>query len=373
MVKMRYYILLFILFFGCRGNVNSLEGDASVSGILTFMDQPLSGTAVSIDGVLNWSVETNEMGYFEIKNVAPGERVLKATFSNNDGMVSMLEAPVVLAPGQNNLNEIKLPVPPVLYDIVYPHNDNYEIKLSWSPSEDSEYREYKVYRKDDSGLDETTGELIYVTTSKTDTNFVDSSFLGGLEYYYRVYTLSSFGKVGGSNLKSVVTEAVNLVSNGGFEKYELSGEPNDWSIPGYNPGFGLPGEFEIDNTEKYSDSSSLRFYVAPSDFEFVGDVFIDQYISGAKFEVGRNYVFKAYLKPRDFEMGASVRYRQNGDLKLLTTNSQVSIGEEWVEITSEFRYPEDANILQLRIYAIGYESDTTLSGWVDNVSISIVN
>ena len=45
------------------------------------------------------------------------------------------------------------------------------VNLSWSPTDASDFREYKIYRHITSGLDETTGLLIHVSTSINDTVF----------------------------------------------------------------------------------------------------------------------------------------------------------------------------------------------------------
>ena len=91
------------------------------------------------------------------------------------------------------------------------------VELVWHPTDASDFREYKLYRKGDPGLDETTGDLTFVSTGRLDTTFVDGTTLVGQEYYYRVYILNEFGRVGGSNLVSIQTAIQNLVPDGAFD------------------------------------------------------------------------------------------------------------------------------------------------------------
>ena len=81
------------------------------------------------------------------------------------------------------MGEIRLPEPPILFDIDITQALQNKLTLHWSSSLDEEFREYKIYRKDDAGLDENTGKLIYVSTEIQDTTFIDNSFNMGLEYF----------------------------------------------------------------------------------------------------------------------------------------------------------------------------------------------
>ena len=41
------------------------------------------------------------------------------------------------------------------------------------PTDADDFREYKVYRRDSPGIDETSGELIFVSTARAQTTFLD--------------------------------------------------------------------------------------------------------------------------------------------------------------------------------------------------------
>ena len=104
-----------------------------------------------------------------------------------------------------------------MYDIDSMNTTHEKVPLRWSLANGPEFREYKVYRRDNPGLDEDTGELIFVSTSIKDTTFVDTPSSTATIYYYRVYVLSAYGKLGGSNLVNTEVPSKNLIQNPGFE------------------------------------------------------------------------------------------------------------------------------------------------------------
>lgn len=114
-----------------------------------------------------------------------------------------------------NLDFLKLPIPVFMYTPL--QIDNSALKISWSPTNAADFREYKIFRHNSSGLDETTGELIHISTSISDTVFIDEYIISLQEYYYRTYIMNEYGKLGGSNIVSIETENSNLFPDGGFE------------------------------------------------------------------------------------------------------------------------------------------------------------
>jgi len=76
------------------------------------------------------------------------------------------------------------------------------------------------------GLDEATGDLIFVGTSRDEVSFVHQDLEGHTEYFCRVFVLNEFGQLGGSNTVSKTTSAKNLVVDGGFE----SGALDAWDV-----------------------------------------------------------------------------------------------------------------------------------------------
>ena len=60
------------------------------------------------------------------------------------------------------------------------------MEIKWSATDANDFREYKLYRHISSGLDETTGTLVHVSTAISDTQFTDQGVNPVTTYYYRV-------------------------------------------------------------------------------------------------------------------------------------------------------------------------------------------
>ena len=370
--KIIYSVSLLLLVAFCTNSDNPIETktDLLVRGILKIQDSPIIGAEVQIDDVLNWKTTTDEEGYFEIKNVTKGEHVLQSSSTNDNGQVVSVESTISVNEGTTDLGEIRLPEPPILFDIDITQALQNKLTLHWSSSLDEEFREYKIYRKDDAGLDENTGELIYVSTEIQDTTFIDNSFNMGLEYFYRVYTLSAFGKLGGSNIVSTPTPQPTMVENGDFEIWSDNLIPS-WNYM-YDPNSGLPGKFTLDSNNVGEGKYSLAMTRAP---DLHGDINIDQSISSSKLIVGGKYTFSLMLKSDSVGVGGFVYYKADGNMNILTFPQETSIAEntDWVTVSTEFVFPSDANVLTVRLYA--YEtmsSQNTLKGWYDNVKIELI-
>jgi len=154
---------------------------------------------------------TGDDGRFEFNGIAPGSYDLTATYSVVDtGFVSRT-LPITVTSG---LDAGTLTLPnPVLAAVTGVTNRT--VSLTWTESTDAGFREYKVYRRAFStALDEVSGELVHIETSRGSTQLVHgASFLGitgplpptapvrpVTQYFYRVYVMDEFGLLGGSNI-----------------------------------------------------------------------------------------------------------------------------------------------------------------------------
>jgi hypothetical protein len=90
--------------------------------------------------------------------------------------------------------------------------------LSWRPSDDSRFREYRVYMSRNQALTEETGTLVYVGTDRSATTVqVGTPYYPGQDlspeaplqplttYFFRVFVMDDRGLLGGSNLLEVNT------------------------------------------------------------------------------------------------------------------------------------------------------------------------
>jgi len=354
-------LILLVTFCTSSDNPTEIKTDSLIKGILKIQDSPIVGAEVQIDDALNWKATTNEVGYFEIKNVTKGNHVLQSSSTNENGQVVSVKSTISVNEGTTDLGNIRLPVPPKLFKIDTTQVMQNKLTLNWSLSHDKEFREYKIYRKNDAGLDENTGELIYVSTKAQDTTFIDDSFNMGLEYFYRVYTLSAFGKLGGSNIVSTTTPQPTLVENGGFEKPLSNSTIQNW--------YSHTDIFTLDSVIVFNGRFSLKANKKPETFD---DWDINQDITSSKFLDGRTYKFSVKMKSENTPMGAYIFYSKNG-MNLITTILRHNEGEDWSEHSTEFQVPEDAAVVTIRLWIQMEDSyNEELTAWFDDVKIELL-
>lgn len=181
---------------------------------------------VSLDKLQNYSTITDETGSFEISKVPKGNYKLTIYKNLPEGNFTEINKNVAVN-DDLTLSELLLPKAVFLYPLTNVTSSSMEI--SWSPTDAADFREYKIYRHTTPGLDETTGLLIYVSTSVRDTTFNDTELFESTTYYYRVYVMNEFGRLGGSNISSTKTLNKNLFRNGDFESFDSSNRPEYWS------------------------------------------------------------------------------------------------------------------------------------------------
>ncbi len=281
---MRFFLtlsLLLIILSSCKQK-EDVSGMFSVSGKILIAESPVEGAVVSIDKSFNWETTTDINGNFTITGVSPGVHTLSVKYVDNNSLNSTNSNNPRYVPNSNNpryvpnsnnpsyvqidkdisvsedlvLNNLKLPKPVKVYPLIDCTESS--MKIIWSPTDASDFREYKIYRHNTSGLDETTGELVHVSTEITDTVFIDTKLSSLSTYYYRVYIMNEYGKLGGSNIVFSKTSAKNYIINGDFE------EGDDiyafWSYSEGNGYYGNFGVISFSDSVKKSGNRSLMLY-----------------------------------------------------------------------------------------------------------------
>ena len=365
--KISIILFAFYMNFHCI-NPESPQEDTIVHGVLTFQNQPLSNANVQIDEVLNWKTTTDENGYFEIKYVTEGEHLLKSYKSLDNNMTTSSSSSIVVSAGTNELGNIRLPEPSLLYEIDKTKLNENLVTLKWSRSFDPEFREYKVYRKEDAGIDETTGHLVYVSTNPTDTTFIDSTYTSGLRYFYRAYILSAFGKLGGSNIESIQTSASSLLLNGNFEE-----EPIDNNkIPQWNVLSFFVDFFNLDSNFIFEGKYSLRAETDAQDTQTY-DHRITQTIAGANFINGRTYKISLKMKSTEMTTLRAIIYAVDPSYTVISPTLQVSGETDWIEKSTIFSVPENVPVIyvELNLYS-EMNSGIDGLGWFDDVKVELV-
>lgn len=252
--------LLIILFVCIACSSDDSGGNFTISGFVTYDDVAADQVEVSVDDKFNLTTTTNSDGYFQITGVSQGEHILTAskTINGNDESSTFSEKSYTLSINEDTeLNELRLPKAVELFSVN--SIDITQAEISWSLTDDPEFREYKLYRHNSSGLDETTGSLIHVSTEVDDTEFIDEDLNPFQTYYYRIYVLDDFGRIGGSNIVNFTTDNVELIKNGGFEDVQPGGDPEIWTLVQNN--MNEPGNsIEISSIDPYEGANSLKFH-----------------------------------------------------------------------------------------------------------------
>jgi hypothetical protein len=181
----------------------------SVTGTITNIEAGASGVLITLsNSVNNYTGQASTSGAFSLENVQPGNYTLKIVQEKSNGHVER-NVKAAITSGNLVLNLV-LPDPVVISS---PAHTNHSITVAWTRSTDKGFREYKLYRGYDPGLDETTGDLIYVLTKPTDTIITDGqgmNIMDGLTpnatYFYRVMVMDEYGKIAGSNVIRITTD-----------------------------------------------------------------------------------------------------------------------------------------------------------------------
>jgi hypothetical protein len=88
--------------------------------------------------------------------------------------------------------------PPKPVVLSQPIQDTLGLKLSWSPSPENDFANYRLYRATTSPVD-TSFAPITIINNQTQTEFRDFSAVPNLLYYYRLFVYDRFGLTAGSN------------------------------------------------------------------------------------------------------------------------------------------------------------------------------
>ena len=240
------FLLFAILLLSCSKNPTKSNG-YDISGTISNTEGPVINAKISIDETANWTEYTDYNGHFKITGVTEGEHSLKIEKIDNDMYIEKTNT--LQVSDDLVLNSLKLPIPVAIHDIK--NITVSEVTIEWNSTDAEDFREYKLFRNTTPGLDENTGELIYVSTSRMDTSYKDTNLVSGLTYYYRVYLMNDYGRIGGSNIIKAKTKIGNLIPDGGFE------------IPGsisenWQDSWGGELSFEYDDSIKVSGAYAFH-------------------------------------------------------------------------------------------------------------------
>lgn len=201
----------------------------NVSGRVTQNGEPVANANVSVK---KRSGTTDANGSFTLEDVVEGNHILNitkevGTLKRTRSEAFMARSYEIEVTRDTSLNFLELPEPVFLKQ--ESRRQHEYANLAWNRSHAEDFREYKIYRHGSPGLDESTGELIYVTTDANDTTFKDNFELGAEGYYYRAYVMNDYGRLGGSNVLYVSCSDELIESNYTLELANSIGVPH--SVP----------------------------------------------------------------------------------------------------------------------------------------------
>lgn len=309
-MKSKLIVVLFLcIIISCKKNndeVNSNDDDVNqnsytVKGNLKSTTNSGSNASVILDGATIYQTKTDAVGNFEIKDVEKGMYTLSYTQDLVDSSFIGNSLRLKIT-NDTFISNLELPNPVLMYS---PKNiTSSSVDISWSKCNSQDFYEYKIFRKEDSGLDETTGKLIHVATSSDDTVFSDHSLLEGTKYYYRVYTMNNYGKLGGSKIVNIQSLNGNFVNNGSFEISDNDSIAAKWTYNNTNAPFDFKNYAKViidPNTPdgKHCLSVDIPIYHYALSF---GDLY--QLIDSKNIQSGIKYELSVWAKIIEMGTGA---------------------------------------------------------------------
>ncbi|MBC8180638.1 hypothetical protein H8E88_05885 [candidate division KSB1 bacterium] len=368
--KVLYQVILICsMLISCEKYSINHQESFTVSGYVYYLNEPVENVTISIDEQFNWNANTNSEGFFKITGVSSGDHKLNMRKSinnilNSSGDTSgFTEKTLDISVYEDvNLSYLKLPKAVYLYEAM--DISELSAKIFWSPTDDEGFREYKLFRHSTSGLDETTGTLMHVSTSLTDTSFVDNQLNPFQNYHYRVYVMNEYGRIGGSNIIQIQTKNVQLIRNSGFEEISEE-EPIYWTLV-RNPG-NPDNSIIIDSTDAIEGNNSLKFHHAEE--SGCWEMWITQDLNKSFLIGGATYKLSLGFKA-DFvgQTGFNLILRNSTiDLWL---NVPIKIDEEgeWSMIFYEFGLPDTIGNNDVKM-TIHFCNQGVKSWWLDNIKL----
>jgi len=374
-IPILFFLAVLHAFYGCDNDTNDPKPAFNVKGFISYENDAIEQVTVSIDGKANLTTSTDANGYFEIPGVVQGDHELQIrkelnvqSETTNESVVSVSEKTVEISVNENiEIENLRLPKAVVLQEGQNITQSSADI--SWSPTDDNEFREYKLYRHNSSGLDETTGDLIHVSTSLNDTIFTDNELNPAEQYFYRVFIMDDFGKIGGSNIIDLTTDNLQIIGNGGFESLSTD-ELANWNLfP--NDGGNPSNSINISMMDPFEGTNSIEFHHAEA--SGCWELWISQSINKASLVAGATYKVNFAYKSDFTENENMDLVLRNATLDLwLIVPIPFEASQGWEELTFEFGLPDDIGNNDV-IVDFHFCIPGVRTWWLDNITIERVD
>jgi hypothetical protein len=332
----------------------------TVSGIVENKNGPLAGATVTIDNSSGLSNSTDQNGHYQIDKVPKGSHAITARYTLVGGAFVQTVDTVDLV-SDTVLTPMVLPNPVTLYTD-YSASET-SLTMRWTPTTAIDFREYKVYALDMPGLDENTGSLVYVSVNPLDTVFTHTNLLSSKTYYYRVYLMNSYGRMGGSNLLGAKTLSMNLIGNGGFETYDSL----SLSMPHWTMLWDFGTAETLDTTVKKEGRQSLRIR---TDLLPGGQCWFRNRIDGINKK--QTYVFRFWLKTDSIPAGITVGIGPEDPTGISYPNGYVTCPNtksDWKEYGFDVSFTNSNDPAPIYLFVFPSKSDSVGLYWLDKISL----
>ncbi len=357
-------ILTLLISLSCQDKISEPDTKFTVKGKVLYNNSAIINAQVSLDKAVNYSTNTDAEGNFVINDVPKGTHELTISKNLNDGNFTEISQTVAVT-GDVDLSDLKLPKAVYLYPLQNVTSSS--VDISWSPTDAIDFREYKIYRHTSPGLDETTGTLVYVATSITDTSFIDTELFESTTYYYRVYVMNEFGRLGGSNIASSKTLYKNLIKNGDFELFNSANVPTDWLTEN--------DIWYVNNQHFQSGNYGLRGERNSYLVELGPPASLRQYIPYTSIVAGKQYTFSFYYFVENLagnstlkvSLGRTVQDASSIIYQFIDGSTQPG----WQNFSFTFTAPQLTEDLVLSCYVetnVPYNGEPWLM-WLDNFEL----
>lgn len=357
------FLIILLLLFGCKEESLSPIGNFSVSGVVLSEGIPVEGAIVKISGEKVIQTQTDNSGGYKLLNVPGGNHELTVS-KNIDGGGFTERTTAITVEDDLVVDNLVLPIGvriTNLQDVT-----DRSLKITWSKTDAYDFREYKLYQHNTSGLDETTGTLVHVSTEITDTSFTINNLTPLTQYYFRVYVMNDFGRLGGSNIQAAETRNLQVIKNGSFEILDPNTEyPLSWQSENFGTLWLVDSNVVFDG--KYSlsvhDQSGVIMpwqSISPNDL-----------VAGSRYNLSYWIKHDALQSPNMLEEFSI--YLDNTEFTWHIQINPISGPQpesDWKEYIYEFTMPSvTASNFNIRLYFL-LAPDTY--AWIDKISLEKV-
>lgn len=359
-------LFLLVVMLGCEDKTTDVDEIFTFSGYVYYKMSPALNVVICADNDSAYITVSDVDGFFKMENLPPGEHSVNLFLDLSDNSFSTRTLSLTVTE-DIFVDDLVLPKG---VQVLFPEEiGSTSLVLKWTATDAEDFREYKIFQHISSGLDEVTGTLVHVSTSIDDTVFQVDNLDPYETYYFRVYVMNEFGKLGGSNIVSAITLNQNAIENGSFEIINpQSNFAESWRI-----GSVLSDTYvEIDQSVSFEGNNSLHFYGLEEQYAFSS---IAQDIDPDKIIPGKNYELSFWVK-----YDTLAAYHTGWiDLYPISTHFIHIDGPQkstsWMQVSKSFVVPDDVND-SLHGFAFHFAQivnqvipDIPLSIWIDAIEL----